>query len=357
LAIALGRNWKEGERHLARGLILPWLRDELRDQDAANLLIDLTEDRVLANEDRLLRLIVGLGKGLPPVWRSISLDRETLESHCRNALSENTEDADIVADVFNHGVLRVWGDAGHEDCAAWQRSWIADAQIFPELWKKLVDNGGPDKKLPSPNNYLPALLLMILSQEFRKSLREEITQHSVAIARCFWFKNARLGQSNASLLVSQSFLESAREQGETEIESAENVRIALYKLQTDFASVLVSHSHLRSAVAKIEGQLANNRAWEARTSSLPALSRDLFEQAKTTLVSESVSYQWRRGWSDCAIDGIIFGAIMVGVRSLSGYVMAGDALGFVGDCNRRNWVLGRRTTCFAIHEPKAVWTT
>src|SRR5205807_92781 len=61
LALELGRNWKEGERHLARGLILPWLRDELRDQEAANLLIDLTEDRALTNEDRLLRLVVGMG--------------------------------------------------------------------------------------------------------------------------------------------------------------------------------------------------------------------------------------------------------------------------------------------------------
>ena len=78
LALEFGSNWSEGEKHLARNLVLPWLRDELRDQDAANRLIDLSENRSLSVEDRLVRLVASLGKGIPPVWRGFSLDQDTL---------------------------------------------------------------------------------------------------------------------------------------------------------------------------------------------------------------------------------------------------------------------------------------
>jgi hypothetical protein len=331
LAIELGRNWKEGERHLARGLILPWLRDELRDQEAANLLIDLTEDRSLANEDRLLRLIIGLGRGLPPMWRSISLDRETLTSHCKGASSGSADDAEVIADLFTHEALRVWGDAGHEDCAAWQREWVMGAESFPVLWKKIVDNGGPDKKMPSSKAYLPPLLLMTLSSEYREVVDEESAGHAMVLERCYWFKNAELDRSNAALLVTRPFLDSAKEQGETEINSAAVVGAALDKLRTDFASVLEGHPKLHAELVAIEAQIAENRAWDAEISSLPALRENIFNQARNTLVSESLAHLFGRSWGECLVDGVLFSAIFVGTRALAGYAIAGDALGFVGD--------------------------
>ena len=145
LALELGRHWELGERHLARGLILPWLREELRDQDAANLHIDLTETRSLTNADRLLRLIVGLGRGLPPIWRTGSLDRGTLEAKCRSAMSGSEEDTKLILDLSEHGVLGVWGDGGHEDCADWQRQWTAAIDEFPKSWEAIITAGGPTK--------------------------------------------------------------------------------------------------------------------------------------------------------------------------------------------------------------------
>ena len=109
LALEFGGNWSEGEKHLARNLVLPWIRDELRDQDAANLLIDLAENKSLNVEDRLLRIVANLGKGLPPVWRGLSLDQNTLISLCREAAGGDADKAALVETLFDRGVLDVWG--------------------------------------------------------------------------------------------------------------------------------------------------------------------------------------------------------------------------------------------------------
>ena len=130
LALEFGSNWFEGEKHLARNLVLPWIRDELRDQDAANLLIDLAEDKSLSVEDRLVRLVANLGKGLPPVWRGLSLDQASLVSLCREAAGGDAEKSALVETLFDRRVLHVWGESGNEDCAQWSKQWKSSAKFF-----------------------------------------------------------------------------------------------------------------------------------------------------------------------------------------------------------------------------------
>jgi hypothetical protein len=329
LALELGRNWKEGERHLARGLILPWLRDELRDQEAANLLIDLTEDRTLSNEERLLRLIVGLGRGLPPVWRTYSLDRETLGSLCRRALTDDKVEKDLFEELFGLRVLGVWGEAGHEDCAAWQGNWQRSATQLPEMWERIIQAGGPSTTCPSEDAYLPSLLLMEISPEYNREIRSRVAEYGDALKNCYWLQDAKLDDGNAAVVIESYLLGRAREQGEKEQSCARQVRAALNGLRKEYAAEIERSEDSRAAFSAIDQQIQHLRAWEAETSTLPELSKRLFEAARLTSVTRVVKRLHILSWWDCLLDGVIFAACLVGLRMGIGYALSRDPFGFI----------------------------
>jgi len=276
LALELARNWGEGEKHLARGLILPWLRDELRDQDTANLLIDLTEDRELTNEDRLLRLIVGLGKGLPPIWRGLSLDQGSLISSCKGAIEGDVGDAALVSDIYEKCVLDVWGKAGNEECAQWQKLWVNAAKEFPRLWKQIADQVELRKTMPDKKSHLPVLLLLILSAEYRTSMERELSSAPAQLARCNWLQPILANHSYAALLSKHSFLGEAKAAGEREIQAAKKLLDEIKNLERDYISIVNESPELASEVAALKNAIEQNRANEALSTELPVVRRKLF---------------------------------------------------------------------------------
>jgi serine/threonine protein kinase len=327
LALEFGSNWSEGEKHLARNLVLPWLRDELRDQDAANLLIDLVENRSLNVEDRLLRLVAHLGKGLPPVWRGLSLDQATLVSLCREAAGGDSDKAGLVETLFERGILDVWGESGNEDCAQWSKQWKSSANYFSARVKQIVETSGLKKIVPDQKTYLPSILLLILSPEFRQATRTDVLGFAEQASRCRWLVETLKEESFTALLVLQLFQEDAVSLGNQEIQAAKSLSAALDEIERDYADLLSPESLFRRDVEDLRTMIAQNRALKGLTDVLPELKRKMFEAARSRTVAKSFNTMRRRLIVEILADGILVACLFVAIRMWMGSGVADDGFG------------------------------
>lgn len=328
LALEFGRNWPEGEKHLARNLVLPWLRDELRDQDAANLVIDLAENRSLKIEDRLVRLIAGLGKGLPPVWRGLSLDQVTLVAICRQALSD-AEKAEQIESIFDKGALAVWGQSGNEDCAQWNQLWNDAAENFPKAFEKIADATGVAKNVPDQKTYLPVLLLLILSSEYREAISNKVRSFSAQAIRCSRLAPYLTDDSFATLLAVQAFQEEIVLLGNKEIAAAKAVEKALVEFERDYVEVLTPGSGFEREIGGLKTAIAENRALAALTNVLPDLKSRLFEAERALTVARSFKSLRRKQWFEILMDGLCVAGLVVALRIWMGTSIADDGFGAI----------------------------
>lgn len=327
LALEFGRNWSEGEKHLARNLVLPWLRDELRDQDAANLLIDLAENRSLHVEDRLVRLVANLGKGLPPVWRGFSLDQATLVSLCREASCGDSEKAGLVETLFERGILDIWGQSGNEDCAQWSQLWKASSESFPVLFVEIAEAAGIRKTIPDRTTYLPSLLLLILSPEYLEATRSNVVGFVEQASRCAWLAPKLKDDSFAALLAVQTFREEAISFGNQEIQAANSLVAALDEMERDYADLLTPDSPFRRDIEALREEVAENRALEGFTEVLPDLKRRMFESIRSETVTKSFRDIRAKLMVEILADGILVACLFVAIRMWMGSEVADDGFG------------------------------
>ncbi|CAK0741100.1 formylglycine-generating enzyme [Gammaproteobacteria bacterium] len=107
LAAQLAKNWERGTKDLQRGLLLPWLKDELRDQDLTSLLMDLLEEGGLTPDERLFRLILQMAPNQPPVWREISMEIADLAALARRAMQNDADAKRDIQTIRDRGLLTI----------------------------------------------------------------------------------------------------------------------------------------------------------------------------------------------------------------------------------------------------------
>jgi serine/threonine protein kinase len=329
LALAIGMNWSEGEKHLARNLVLPWLRDELRDQDAANFLIDLAENRSLTGDDRLVRLVANLGRGLPPVWRDLSLDQATLVSLCREAIAGVSEKAALVETLFERGILDVWGDSGNKDCAQWSKQWKSSSKYFSARVKQISEMSALTKAVPDQKTFLPSILLLILSPEFRQAMMSEVAGFAEEVSRCPWLAETLKDDSFTALLVLQLFREEAINAANEEIQAAKRLETELDAIESDYAEMLASGSPFKAEIDGLRTKISENQALGTLTDALPGLKKRMFEAAKLKTVARSFKAIRSRLIFEVLADGILVACLFVLLRMWMGREIADDGFGAV----------------------------
>lgn len=310
LALTLGRNWSAGLRHVARNLILPWLRDEWRDQDAANLIIDLAEDRSLSNEARLVRLIAGLGRGLPPVWRKMSLDQESLVAQCQQALLERDAAKEVEA-LFDTKVLEVWGEAGNEDCSQWNRLWTNAAREFVSSFEAMAKPPGVPKPVPDRRAYLPALLQMILSPQYLKQMQDEFSKISSQADRCEFISPDLDRGSIGTLAALLAFQEDIVDRGNREIDAAIELTSAIRQLRRDYSELLAVQPGFRQDLNRLEKAIRENHAYIEVAETLPDLQRRMFAAARP-VTTRFFNTLRRQQWFKIAMDRVCTGWELIG---------------------------------------------
>lgn len=329
LALEFGANWQEAEKHLARNLVLPWLRDELRDQEAANLLIDLAENRALSVEDRLVRLVSNLGKGLPPVWRGLSLDQATLIAFCKEAIGGDSEKAEFLDSIFDKDILGVWGESGNEDCAQWGRQWKSSAKFFSSRFAQISEEAGLRKTVPDPKTCLPPILLIILSPEFRKATRSDVVGFAEQASRCPWLARTVKEESFTALLVLQAFREEAISFGNREIRAAKELRDELDSVERDYPDLLGNGAPWQAEISKLREAISENRAFQALTETLPEFKKRIFDSARDRTVARAFGTLRSRIALGILADGFLVACLFVVIRILMGESIAGDGFGFL----------------------------
>jgi serine/threonine protein kinase len=329
LALEFGRNWSEAEKHLARNLVLPWLRDELRDQDASNFLIDLAENRSISVEGRLLRLVAHFGRGLPPVWRGLSLDQATLISLCREAAKGDPEKAELILTLFDEGILDVWGDSGNEDCAEWSKQWKSSAKYFSARVKQISEATGLKNTLPDQKTYLPSILLVILSPEFRQATRDEVLGFAEQASRCAWLTDTLRDESFTALLVLNLFRNEAVSLGNQEIRAADSLSAALEQIELEYAELLDVESQFSREVQFARKAITENQALKYSIDELPELKRRLFDAVRSRTVVKSFKTIRSKLIVEIIANAIFVASIFVALRIWLGSEIADDGFGSI----------------------------
>ncbi|CAK0741216.1 membrane hypothetical protein [Gammaproteobacteria bacterium] len=155
---------------MQRGLLLPWLREELRDQPLTHLLMDLMEDASLTPDERLLRLLVRMAPDLPPVWRGMSLAPADLAALAERAMQNDREARREIQTIYDREILTTLALVEASYSAA-HRAWQEAVAAVDAAWRRAEQAGVPTALRPDLTTFLPSILLSGISESFRKQLR------------------------------------------------------------------------------------------------------------------------------------------------------------------------------------------
>lgn len=233
LAIALSRNWAAGIADLTNGQLLKWFRDVQKDQNTVRLLIELQQERQMHVDVRLLKLLLHLAPGIPPVWRGEGIELPAILARANLALKGDAEAARWLHALYSHRVLEAYAEAGNPDAADIVRRWNAASDRFADAWKTrlaflkekgpgkdpdevvlfddlLYGKAGPDR--PPLLSLHPRLLALAYDAAWSERLRRRVMADlAPLVIHCPWLAEIGdpLTMDAASLLVLESLLPEA----------------------------------------------------------------------------------------------------------------------------------------------------
>jgi Protein kinase domain len=135
LAVSLARHWHLAVADLDSGQLMRWLRQELADYNSVRVLITLNEQTHLSTDVRLLRLLLHLAPGLPPVWRGHALSLGTVLGWAAQTLKGDVDCARWLLDIHQQGVVRAYAEAGHAELADLHQRWQRAVDAFEADWQ------------------------------------------------------------------------------------------------------------------------------------------------------------------------------------------------------------------------------
>lgn len=289
LAVALARNWKIGLADIANGQLLAWFRDVQKDQNVVRLLIDLRGQASLPLHVQLLKLILHLAPGMPPVWQGETIELSTIFTQANKALKGDVDAAWWLDNLYKNHVMEIYADAGNLQAADLVQRWNHALDQFNQAWKSklaLITEksaakdpdtvadydelmfGRKDSLRPSTVNMHARLLAMSFDNSWAERLRKRVSAEILGLAtQCSWINDLGDPQQMdvASLLVLEALLPEAKK----------SVEFQLKKTERDHKDMLRESNSLRdealSLIAHI-GHIATSRM------ATPAVCDELREQ-------------------------------------------------------------------------------
>ncbi|MBI1891948.1 MAG: protein kinase [Burkholderiales bacterium] len=243
LAVALARNWRDGAADINNGQLLAWFRDVQKDQNAVRLLLEVRFDKQMHVDAQLLKLILLLAPGIPPVWRGESIELPSILSRANQALKGDADAAHWLDLLYRHRVLEAYADAGNQEAAEIVQRWHAMCDKFDHAWEDglaLIDKNkpasGPDEyanfdqlvygqtgpNRPATTDMHPRLLALAYDEQWAERLRMRLSAELVKIqTHCPWIGGMGDVQTMnpTSLLVLESLLPEARKAMERQIKA------------------------------------------------------------------------------------------------------------------------------------------
>jgi TPR repeat protein len=106
LARALAENWEDGVKHFGRGLILEWLKNDLKDAEKVVQVSDLAENGKLTPEMKFAAALLVLDPKMPLSWRGEVVDEAFAHSN-----------GELLWSMVEAGMLGVLGELGFQNDA------------------------------------------------------------------------------------------------------------------------------------------------------------------------------------------------------------------------------------------------
>lgn len=234
LAVALSRNWAVGVSDLGNGQLLAWFRNVQKDQNVVRLLIEMNFERKLHIDMQLLKLILHLAPGIPPVWRGESIELQAILDRATLALNGDEDAAHWLNVLYRHRVLETYAQAGNPSAADIVQRWNQASDRFDAAWVRqlaLIKHKAPGRAddevvdwdaarfgatgptRPSLSSLHPRLLAITYDPAWAERLRRRLLAELTGLmVHCPWL--AELGDplrmDGMSLLVLESLLPEAK---------------------------------------------------------------------------------------------------------------------------------------------------
>lgn len=255
LAVALARNWKEGLSDISNGQLLAWFRDVQKDQNVVRLLLDMRGQASLSLNIQLLKLILHLAPGIPPVWQGETIELSTILSYANNALRGEAEAAWWLDNLYKNHVIEIYAATGNRQAADLLQRWNLALDQFDHAWKTRVAliteksaardpdeiadfdqlmYGKNDLSRPNLVNMHARLLAMSYDNSWADRLRKRIEAELLGLAsKCSWINDLGDPQNMdaVSLLVIEALLPEAKQSVAHQLKK--NARI-LEEMQREF---------------------------------------------------------------------------------------------------------------------------
>lgn len=284
LAVGLARHWQLALADIDNGMLMNWLRTELKDQNRVRFLIDLNMERQLHVDIRLLRLIIDLAPGIPPVWRGDSLKLRRILQQADRALKNDAEAAQWLDTLYEFRVLDAYAAAGNAESADIVKRWHGALEQFNTAWQATQEqiraarqpdpdrvtlydeavfgnNSGPLR--PSPRQLHARLLALSYDPAWAERLRQQLQRvvSQLAIDAPWLLAVGNIEQLPAPhLLALESLLPEARKQSKRNQEKARQADVDAQaltrRLQTDCAMAIARLQQTASVTFFTDAQCA-----------------------------------------------------------------------------------------------------
>ena len=233
LAVALATHWREGVADLGNSQLIQWFRTVQKDQNVVRLLIEVRQERQLHVDMQLLKLILHLAPGIPPVWRGESIALPAILAHASQALEGDPDAAQWLHALYVQRVLEAYAEAGNLAMKQILERWNVAGDAFEKSWKEALSlirarapKAGPDEAVnwdtamygrldpsaPSIVGLHARLLAIAYDASWAERLRKRLLAETATLAvHCAWL--SELGDprtmSATGLLVLEALLPEA----------------------------------------------------------------------------------------------------------------------------------------------------
>jgi serine/threonine protein kinase len=292
LAIALSRNWQAGLADIGNSQLLNWFRDVQKDQNTVRLLLALQYERQLHIDVQLLKLMLHLAPGLPPVWRGENIELPAILTRANLALKGDADAARWLDALYQHRVLNAYADAGNAEVADVAKRWTDAADRFLQTWQAsaalikarraprdpdevvLYDDavfGKGEFECPSLMALHPRLLATAYDARWSERLRQRLQAELAELAvHCPWL--SELGDPQrldaSGLLVMEALLPEARKAAQRQRQAAARrtaeAEAELHEFQNELATTM----------ARLRQNAQGGSFWRARCDEVRSNAED-----------------------------------------------------------------------------------
>ena len=276
LAVALAKNWTAGIADLGNGQLLGWFRKVQKDHNVVRLLLDINFERKLHVDVQLLKLILHLAPGIPPVWRGESIALPAILAYATRALDGDADAAQWLSALYQFRVLETYAEAGNAQAADIVGRWNAASDNFEATWQRmlaLIQDKAPrrapgepvdvdaarygltDPIRPSLLTMHPKLLAITYDPAWAERLRRRLLgELAELLVYCPWLSELGdpLTMDATSLLVVESLLPEARTAAERQI------KVNTQRREEDAEACRKTRASLEAAVEDLQA-LAQRR--------------------------------------------------------------------------------------------------